>query len=1056
MKNITLLFLAVVFPVLASADELTPTYTEWHDLQVNEINRLPVHTTFFGFESEALALGRDKTKSSNYLSIDGKWRFNWVANADERPTDFYLPDLDDSRWGTMPVPGMWELNGYGDPLYVNYGFAWRGHFENNPPEVPVKDNHVGSYRRWVSIPEGWEGRQVIAHFGSVTSNIYLYVNGHFVGYSEDSKVAAEFDITPYLQSGKNLLAFQTFRWCDGSYCEDQDFWRLSGVARDSYLYCRDERYHVDDIRLTTDLVDDYKNGVLKIQAQASGDVMLMHKLLDSDGNVVAEDSGLDCEMKVDGCRPWTSETPNLYTLVTSVKRKTITRVKKMAQPAFSLADVETIVQRVGFRHVEISGERLRVNGQPIYIKGVTRHEMDPDGGYVISRERMVEDLTIMKRLNVNAIRTCHYPDDPVFYDLCDEYGFYMVAEANQEAHGFGYDDTSEAKKPQFARQILERNQHNVSVNFNHPAIIIWSMGNETVDGPNFTAAYKWIKSQDLSRPILWERAGRGDNTEIYCPMYSTQEFCQRYADSNDPNDRKPLIMCEYSHAMGNSSGGFKEYWDIVRQNKRFQGGYIWDFVDQGLRAPKMVVEKSKSPSLPRYNYGGDYNDYDPSDNNFNCNGLVSPDRVLSPQTHEVGYFYQNIWTTLEVVTDYEVVVKVKNENFFRPLDNVELRWQVLSDGREVKSGVLTALDVAPQQTAMITLPIQGFKQYRDGYINVDYVLKGDEALMKRGERVAYQQLNTHPMPEVGNINRHVECSGAEAKYKIDEEGDSKRIKISNSRFAVEFDKSTGLLCRYDVDGKSLLGKGGTLRPNFWRAPVDNDFGADTNNKYSVWRHPKMELTAIDVTKDGEVVAQYTLPEVKASLRLIYNIFCNGEMSVTQSVSPDETADMPDLFRVGMVMELPNSMDNIEYYGRGPVENYIDRRESQRMGIYKSTCDQDFYPYVRPQETGTKTDVRWWQQTSKSGVGMKIEGNKPLSMSALHYSIDELDDGTKKDQRHPSDLQRSEYVNLCIDAIQGGVGGINSWFELPMEKHRLHYKDIGNHAFTFRIIPIVGK
>jgi len=427
--------------------------------------------------------------------------------------------------------------------------------------------------------------------------------------------------------------------------------------------------------------------------------------------------------------------------------------------------------------------------------------------------------------------------------------------------------------------------------------------------------------------------------------------------------------------------------------------------------------------------------------------------VPSPQTHEVGYFYQNIWTTLEVVTDYEVVVKVKNENFFRPLDNVELRWQVLSDGREVKSGVLTTLDVAPQQTAMITLPIQGFKQYRDGYINVDYVLKGDEALMKRGERVAYQQRTLNSEPVLASFDRTSDCGKADKKYKIDNRKDSQRIKISNDQFVVEFDKHTGLLCRYDVAGKALLGDGGTLRPNFWRAPVDNDFGADTNNKYAVWRHPQMELTALDVAKDGKVEARYTLPEVKVSLTLSYYISCDGEMFVLQSVTPDEAADMPDLFRVGMVMELPYEMDNIEYYGRGPVENYVDRRESQRVGIYKSTSDNDFYPYVRPQETGTKTDVRWWQQTRKNGVGMKIEGASLLSMSALHYSIDELDDGKQKDQRHPSDLQRSKYVNLCIDAIQGGVGGINSWFELPMEKHRLHYKDIGRYPLLFRIMPL---
>ena len=569
-----------VVPLMAAtawADN-QPTFTEWHDMQVNEINRFPTHTSFFAYENIPAAQEGNMKASGNYLSLEGQWKFKWVENADQRPTDFFAEGYDDSQWGRMNVPGLWELNGYVDPIYVNIGFGWRGHFQNNPPNVPEKDNHVGSYRRVVNIPDSWNGKQVVAHFGSVTSNMYLWVNGQFVGYTEDSKMAAEFDLTPYLKKGDNLIAFQTFRWCDGSYCEDQDFWRLSGVARDCYLYARDKAIHIDDVRITPDLVNNYKDGRLNVKVNFSGKCNLTFELFDADGKSVAVKAlenlkGNTAEVTLDVKAPnkWTAETPYLYTLVVCP-----------TTPNARFTAYEAIPQKVGFRKVEIRNSQLLVNGEAVYIKGADRHELDPDGGYVVSRERMIEDIKIMKRFNINAVRTCHYPDDPIWYDLCDEYGIYLCAEANQESHGFGYRPDSEAKKPQFALQILQRNQHNVGVNFNHPSVIIWSMGNETVDGPNFTAAYQWIKSQDLSRPVHWEQAGGGPNTDIRCPMYASQEWCERYAKSERPEDQKPLIQCEYSHAMGNSCGGFKEYWDLVRRYAKFQGGFIWDFVDQAL------------------------------------------------------------------------------------------------------------------------------------------------------------------------------------------------------------------------------------------------------------------------------------------------------------------------------------------------------------------------------------------------------------------------------------------------------------------------------------------
>ena len=792
-------------PVETVARVAAPTMTEIDDMDVNNVNRLPVHTTFFAYENEALALKGDMTKSSRFLSLHGNWKFNWVANRDERPADFYKVDLDDSKWGTMPVPGMWELNGYGDAEYVNSGFAWRGHFDKKPPYSPVKDNHVGSYRRTFTIPADWAGKQVVARFGSVTSCIYLYVNGQFVGYSEDSKVATEFDITPFVKAGEeNLIAFQVFRWCDGSWCEDQDFWRLSGVARDSYLFARDQDTHIDDLRITNGLDEDNTTGTLDLNVKVSqsiDNVGIECWLLDAKGNVVApvmktlyknadpnDKSSYTLKLEVPNCKPWTAETPYLYTLVTTIfnKDKKGKSAKLSAAPIVKQQPVEVITQKVGFRRVEIKNAQLLVNGKPVLIKGADRHELDPDGGYVVSRERMIQDIQIMKRLNINAVRTCHYPDDPVWYDLCDEYGIYMTAEANQESHGFGYGPEAEAKKPLFAKQILERNQNNVRSHFNHPAIIVWSLGNETVNGPNFEAAYDWVKAEDKSRPCQWEQAHReGRNTDIFCPMYYTPWSCEAYC--KDDNFQKPLIQCEYNHTMGNSSGGLKEYWELVRKYPKYQGGYIWDYVDQALhRKPnaKMLtaslaelnrVAELSYPELNKihYTYGGDYNRYDPSDNNFNCNGIIGPDRQLNPHALEVAYQYQNIWAKAQGKLAETKTVEVYNENFFRSLDNYALQWQLLADGKEVQKGTIDRLDVAPQATKAYQIPFST-DGIEDGeaeiLLNVCFTLKQAEPLMKAGQVVAYAQL---PIRKYG----HGCCDFEEQTV----ETPKSKIKITNKK-----------------------------------------------------------------------------------------------------------------------------------------------------------------------------------------------------------------------------------------------------------------------------------
>ena len=1050
---------AAIKPLNKTVAIQQPTFTEWHDLQVNEINRLPLHTLHFAYDPNDFpgtgAEYLDKKQSMNYMSLDGTWKFNWVANADQRPTDFYKTDLDDSKWKNIQMPGNWEMLGYGQPEYVNIGFAWRGHFDQQPPAVPTKDNHVGSYRREINIPANWDGKRVIAHFGSVTSNIYLYVNGQFAGYAEDSKVAAEFDITPFLKKGKNLIAFQSFRWCDGSWCEDQDFWRLSGPARENYLYARSKEHRLLDVRVETELKNNYKDGALNITAKLQGNTLAYFGLYDPDGKEVIV-TGTDnvkngvakYQLRVKNVRKWSAETPNLYTLVVSP-----------IQNGGQYAPYEIIQVKVGFRKVEIKNKQLLVNGQPVLLKGANRHEMDPDEGYNVSEKRMIQDIMMMKRLNINAVRTCHYPDDPRWYDLCDKYGLYVVAEANQESHGFQYGDDAAAKKPEFAKQIMERNQHNVSMFYNHPSIITWSMGNETVMGDNFIQAYKWIKSQDKTRPVQYEQASRGEGTDIFCPMYYPVAASEKYA--KDPNSPMPLIQCEYNHTMGNSGGNLSDYWNLIRKYPILQGGFDWDFVDQALhrnivKPMSILPYKMNNEELRKieYTYGGDYNKYDPSDNNFNCNGIIGPDRQLNPHAYEVAYQYQNIWA--KMVNAEAGQVSVYNENFFRDLSNYALAWSLEEDGVETQNGTIADLDVPAQQTRTFTIPYDRSKiTGKEVFLNIDFRLKNAEPLLTAGQVVAYAQLPvvTKQACEGGCSKLLAEGHGKK-KMKLAAKKDNV-VAVTTPNLTFKLDRTTGLISEYAYNGKSMLGEGGTLKPNFWRAPTDNDMGAHLQKKFKVWKNPQMNLKNIDVKKDKKantvtIVTSFDMPEVQGQMDITYLVFANtGAVKVTEDFKATEGAKVSDMFRFGMLLQMPYSMEKSTYYGRGPIENYSDRKDCMRIAIYNDEADNQYFPYIRPQESGTKSDIRWWKQTDATGLGLQVKSCAPFYASALHFDTEELDDGDEKEQRHSFDLKKSKFTNLFLDAAHMGVGGENSWGAWPLEKYRVHY---GNKTFNFVLIP----
>lgn len=1022
---------AAFFSAQAKAQE-----PAWQDPMVNSINRAPMHSSYFAYADEAEALMGSPEESANYISLEGLWKFHWSEDAGSRPLDFFSPGFNDRDWEDFPVPGIWELNGYGDPLYNNIGYAWEYQYPDNPPRVPEKDNHVGSYRKEITIPEEWSGRQIFAHFGSVTSNIYLWVNGKFAGYSEDSKLEAEFDITKLLKPGKNLLAFQVFRWCDGSYFEDQDFMRYSGVARDCYLYAR-TRNRIQDIRITPDLDEEYRDGTLDVELDLTGNCNVCLVLTDPEGNTVEEKTlagrkGLQSvRFDVKSPAKWSAETPSLYTLTAT---------------SVSGDNSEVIPVKTGFRKIETKDSQVLVNGQPVLFKGANRHEMDPDGGYLVSKERMEQDILRMKQLNINAVRTCHYPDDSYWYDLCDKYGLYVVAEANIESHGMGYEEQSLAKFPLYEKTHLERNRRNVQRNFNHPSVIFWSLGNEAGFGVNFEACYRWVKDEDPSRPVQYERAGYSDFSDIYCPMYMPYDACEKYCSENPG---KPLIQCEYAHAMGNSEGGFREYWDLIRKYPAFQGGFIWDFVDQ---SPRWTSSEGKT----FYAYAGDFSRYDvDKDQNFCNNGLISPDRKPNPHAHEVRYMYQSIWASPADLAETEI--SVFNENFFKDLSDYRMDWELLADGLSIQQGSISDLDIGPQETGKATLGYDrtSLCREKEWMLNIYFRLKKTDGLLPAGHTAAYSQI---PLTGYSYGTDFITGTAADRKRPLPafDSGDMRFLILEGQDFRIEFSKSDGMISLYEVDGTALLEKGSSLRPNFWRAGTDNDYGAGLQNKYIVWKDPQLKLESLDYgIREGlaYVTAVSTMPATGAVVTMEYLIDRKGAVRVTQRMEAGQSPDgkaVPEMYRFGVRMEMPGSFDIVEFYGKGPFENYADRQESALVGRYRQSVEEQFYPYIRPQETGTKSGLRWWQVIDASGTGLRFRSDAPFSASALEYSIEMLDDGPAKDNRHPSDLVKSGSTEMCIDKMQMGLGCIDSWGAMPLEKYRIPY---GDYVFTFIMEPV---
>jgi len=1015
---------------------MAQSMTEWKDMEVNDVNRLPMHTTAFPFESLEAAQ-HDMTASKKFLSIDGQWKFYWTANADDQiPENFYATEFNDSTWNYMPVPGMWELqknpdgqtmvqrhqqDTYGVPEYVNIGFAWRGLYKNNPPLPPIERNHVGLYRRKIIVPSDWKGEQVIMHLGSVTSCVYVWVNGQFVGYAEDSKIAAEFDVTPYIKSGVNQVALKVYRWCDGSYCEDQDFWRLTGIARQSYLYARNGQTHIDNMQLTAGA-----DGVLKINADVVGTGNINFVLSDAEGNavdstaVVATGSGkVNATITVKNPKLWSAETPYLYRLTAEMTPSAQKKAKKSTKKAIQDLSVSVLTQRVGFRTIEIKNAQVLVNGKPVLFKGADRHELDPDFGYCVPVERMISDIKRLKEFNFNAVRTCHYPDDPRWYDLCDEYGIYLVAEANQESHAYGYHQKEKdgsvnpVFSPLFAKQILQRNQHNVLSHFNHPSIIFWSLGNESIFGDNFKAAYNWIKSVDQSRPVQYEQAGHSEFTDIFCPMYYSHKSSEKY--SADEKSDKPLIQCEYSHAMGNSGGGFQEYWNLVRKYPKYQGGFIWDFADQGLKV---------RPGT--YYYGGDFDSTDPSDNNFNCNGAFLPDRTPSPQAYEMRHQQQNIWTKL---VDFEKGrISIYNENFFRPLDNIVLHWQLVSLGVVAQEGDidLADLNILPQTSAEVTIPYTLYDKDYEIYMNLSYRLRTDEPLLSAGYEVASQQLW---------------WNGYEYDRAIAEcvpEGDMTQLQQQLTKKLADQQKK-GTAPRYASPAALSFEN---VRPNFWRAVTDNDMGAGLQKKYVAWRDPKMVLKQsatvsgkvkfFDKKENVTIITNiYDMPELNAQLSMTFTTYPGGIVELVEKLTPNAGAEATNMFRFGILADLPYDAQELEYYGRGPWENYSDRKEAANIGIYTGQISDQFTPYVKPVECGGKEDTRFLKIFNLGENQIQFASTQSFHFDYHDYTIESCDKAAYADE-----IVHESYNVLHIDGFHAGLGGDTGWTKNIHPEYRI--------------------
>ena len=1025
-----------------------PRGDEWENPRVFSVNAENPHATFVPFADEKTALAGDKTASPFFKSLNGDWKFKWVERPGNVPANFFRPDYDDAAWKTIPVPSNVEFQGYGIPIYVNMSYEWvKPPAQPNPPHIPHNDNPTSCYRQPFTVPAEWSDKEVFIHFGAVKSAFYIWVNGRYVGYSEDSKTPAEWNITKFLKNDSNIVALEVLRWSDGSYLECQDFFRLSGIERDVFLTAA-PKLHIRDFWADASLDDKYTDGKLTVTLDlknaapglAAGPAVIDLKLFDASGKKALSKTAnpLDMNGKDGGAaildtvlsapKKWTAETPDLYTLVLTLKDGT----GKV---------LETAGCKVGFRKIEIKDGRLLVNGVPITLKGVNRHEHDPLTAHVIPEESMRKDLALMKQFNINAVRTCHYPNDPRWYELCDEYGIYLIDEANIESHGMGYGDKSLAKNPAWGPAHMDRTVRMVERDKNHPSVIIWSLGNEAGDGINFEATAAWIHGRDKTRPVHYERAEHRSYVDIYSAMYSGVEEFEAYGLKK--RDR-PFIICEYAHAMGNSTGNLQDYWDVFEKFPNLQGGFIWDWVDQGF---SMKTAKGE----PYWGYGGDWGPPGtPSDRNFCCNGLVGPDRAPHPGLFEVKKVYQYVKIRDGSAAGGKRQLVVTNQYAFINLDRFEIAWTLVKDGKTVLAeGVIKNPDVAPGRTKVFDLktPALTARSGEEFFLNAAVRTPDDKTipLVPKGWEIAREQFALAVFASAAP-----ETASAFPALALDQTGPQAIVKGAD--FVLKFDKATGLLSAWEFRGQALIRKG--LEPNFWRAPTDNDFGNQMPNRLAVWRkagqNRKLERFETKAVKPGivQATAAYRLKDVDALLTLNYTIQGDGDLVVRYDFAPTRR-NLPEIPRIGLTLSLPGEFKELRWYGRGPQENYIDRKTAAFVGVYTDSVDKSAVPYVSIQEYGNRTDCRWASLTDDKGWGLKAIGMPQFDFSALPYTSEDLTQD-KRGDKHPADIARRDFVTLNLDYGQMGVGGDDSWGAPVHPQYKL---GTDAYSYTLRLRPL---
>ncbi len=1028
---------------------------DWENPELLGINREDPHATMISFPDEQSALEAIKTNSPNYVSLDGTWKFNWVKSPDQRPFWFFKDDYDTRDWKDIDVPSNWQMRGYDIPLYVNIGYP----FKMNPPFIHHDWNPVGSYKRSFSVPSDWKEKEVFLHFGSVSSAFYVWVNEQLVGYSEDSKVPAEFNITSYLKSGNNTIAVEVYRWCDGSYLEDQDFWRLSGIQRSVFLHAR-PKTRINDFFAVGDLENNYSDGLLKLavslkgSVSEGGDFIVDASLYDGIERIYSEKRDVKLfEGKAEvgflksfpSVKKWSAEKPSLYSLVLILKDK-------------NGNILEGVSSKIGFRKVEIINSQLLVNGVAIYIKGTNMHEHHDVNGHVIDEATILKDIKVMKSNNINAVRTSHYPQQELWYEMCDKYGLYLVDEADIESHGIGYNkDVTIADKPEWAAAHLDRMKRMVERDKNHPSVIIWSMGNEAGDGHNFLNGYKWIKERDNSRMVQYERAEKQTNaperhTDLWTDMYATIDFIESYA--KDPKNDRPLIMCEYAHAMGNSTGNLQDYWDVIEKYPKLQGGFIWDWVDQGILKTNENGEKY-------WTYGGDYGEPGmPSDGNFCLNGLVWPDRTAHPGLYEVKRVYQ--YVGFESVDLKTGLVKITNKYDFTDLAEFNFDWEVISDGNVLQSGKIPLSDFKPKSSANFMIPFEKIVPApgAEYFLNLRFSRSDEWNYVPADHVYASAQFK---LP----LEAKQETVKSDPLAMLQTKTIDKKLEVSGSDLKIVFDLEAGRMESFNYKGKEFLKKG--PEPDFWRPPTDNDYGYNMDRLFGVWKKAgtRTAVTKANISQPepGKVIVtfNYDIPDNEgkkiAGYASSYTILGSADVIIKNQFSKISSA-IPEIPRMGMQMQLPQEFVNLTWLGRGPHENYLDRKTSADVGLYESTVADQYTPYIRPQENGYKTDTRWLTLTDENGTGVLVSGAPLISFAALNNIHDDFESPGKLSQyradaltanTHTVDVKPRDLVNLNIDLGQMGVGGDNSWGAKIHPQYRM---DDMKYEYSFRIRPLV--